>query len=107
MSHSLTMIVAGDPEQFTGGYLYDARIVEALRQQGWNVEVIGLEGRFPEPDAIAAEALEATLANQPDGARVVIDGLALGGLPEVVAAHRGRLALTALIVGFAVIGGWF
>ncbi|SHE99052.1 Glycosyltransferase involved in cell wall bisynthesis [Modicisalibacter ilicicola DSM 19980] len=97
MSPSLTLIVAGDPEQFTGGYLYDARIVEALRRQDWNVEVIGLEGSFPEPDETAAQALEEALARQPDGTRVVIDGLAMGGLPEIVAAHRERLTLTALI----------
>ncbi|MGC3875239.1 glycosyltransferase family 4 protein [Halomonas sp. GXIMD04776] len=97
MNHSLTLIVAGNPAQFTGGYIYDARIVTALRQRGWEVEVIGLEGRFPEPDATAAEALEKALDQQPDGARVVIDGLALGGLPEVVAVHAKRLELTALI----------
>ncbi|WP_227369876.1 glycosyltransferase family 4 protein [Halomonas sp. M20] len=97
MSHHLTFIVAGDPEQLTGGYLYDARIIEALRQQGWRVEVIGLEGRFPEPDATAAEAMEEALAKQPDGARIVIDGLAMGGLPEVIARHAKRLELTALI----------
>nr|WP_299245485.1 glycosyltransferase family 4 protein [uncultured Halomonas sp.] len=97
MSHHLTFILAGDPKQLTGGYLYDARMVEALRQQGWRVEVIGLEGRFPEPDATAAEAMEEALARQPDGARVVIDGLAMGGLPEVVAKHAKRLDLTALV----------
>ena len=31
MSQRFTLIVAGDPGQRTGGYLYDARIVEALR----------------------------------------------------------------------------
>lgn len=97
MSHSLTFIVAGDPNQLTGGYLYDARIVAALRQQDWDVEVIGLEGRFPEPDATAANALEKALVQQADGARVVIDGLAMGGLPEVLANHTKRLELTALV----------
>lgn len=94
---ALTFIVAGDPAQLTGGYVYDARIVRALLQQGWQVEVIGLGGSFPEPDAASAQALDETLAAQPDGARVVIDGLAMGGLPEVVASHTGRLDLTALV----------
>nr|WP_298412841.1 glycosyltransferase family 4 protein [uncultured Halomonas sp.] len=97
MSHHLTFILAGDPDQLTGGYLYDARIVAALRHRNWNVQVIGLEGRFPEPDAIAAEAMEQALAKQPNGARVVIDGLAMGGLPEVIARHAKRLELTALV----------
>ncbi|MFC3282270.1 glycosyltransferase family 4 protein [Litchfieldella rifensis] len=94
---ALTLIVAGDPAQLTGGYVYDARIVEALRKRGWQVEVIGLDGAFPEPDAVAADALQAALARQPDGARVVIDGLAMSGLPEVVAKHAARLDITGLI----------
>jgi len=96
-AYTLSLLVAGDPGQLAGGYVYDARIVEALREQGWQVTVIGLEGRFPEPDGQAAHALEETLADQPDGARVVIDGLAMGGLPEVVARHAERLDLTALV----------
>ncbi|SOC54237.1 Glycosyltransferase involved in cell wall bisynthesis [Chromohalobacter canadensis] len=97
MSEALTLIVAGDPAQLTGGYVYDARIVAALRQRGWQVQVIGLDGRFPEPDGIAHQALNDTLAALPDGTRVVIDGLAMGGLPEVVDAHTGRLTITALV----------
>ena len=62
MSEVLTLIVAGDPDQLTGGYVYDARIVEALRQRDWQVRVIGLEGRFPEPDGIARQALDDALA---------------------------------------------
>ncbi|WP_051149312.1 glycosyltransferase family 4 protein [Litchfieldella anticariensis] len=97
MTKSLTLIVAGDPAQITGGYVYDARIVAALRARDWQVEVLGLEGAFPEPDAVAAGALETALALQEDGAYVVIDGLAMGGLPEVVAAHAKRLDITALV----------
>ncbi|MCK0767913.1 glycosyltransferase family 4 protein [Chromohalobacter canadensis] len=97
MSEALTLIVAGDPAQLTGGYVYDARIVAALRQRGWQVQVIGLDGRFPEPDGIARQALNDTLAALPNGTRVVIDGLAMGGLPEVVDAHAGRLTITALV----------
>ncbi|MDW5376588.1 glycosyltransferase family 4 protein [Halomonas sp. HP20-15] len=95
--HTLSLIVAGDPQQLTGGYVYDARIVAALREQGWQVTVVGLEGRFPEPDAKAARALEDALTGHADGARVVIDGLAMGGLPEVLARHAERLDLTALV----------
>lgn len=94
---ALTVIVAGDPTQLTGSHVYDARIVAALRQQGWQVEVIGLDGHFPEPDTIAARALDDALAAQPEGARVVIDGLAMGGLPEIVAHHSERLDLIALL----------
>ncbi|WP_280561665.1 glycosyltransferase family 4 protein [Chromohalobacter sp. 48-RD10] len=97
MSHPVTLIVAGDPAQLTGGYVYDARIATALREHGWPVEVIGLEGRFPEPDATAKKALENALAARPTGAHVIIDGLAMGGLPDVLEAHAQRLTLTALV----------
>ncbi|SDK15150.1 glycosyltransferase family 4 protein [Billgrantia gudaonensis] len=93
----LQLIVAGDPGQLTGGYLFDARIVAELRVRGWKVTVTGLAGRFPDPDDDARRSLDAALAGLPDGARVVIDGLALGGLPDVVACHAARLDLTALI----------
>ncbi|WP_110686980.1 glycosyltransferase family 4 protein [Salinicola aestuarinus] len=94
---ALTLIVAGDPEQLTGGYRYDARIAEGLRSEGWQVEVVGLDGRFPEPDAVASHALDSALTALPDGARVVIDGLAMSGLPAIVERHASRLAVTALI----------
>lgn len=95
--HHLTLIVPGDPDQRTGGYLYDARIVRELRGLGWRVEVVGLDGRFPDADEVAARSMAATLARCPDGQPVVIDGLALGGLPDTVAAHAERLVIQALV----------
>lgn len=94
---TLHFIVAGDPAQHTGGYRYDARIVAALRARGWTVEVTGLPGCFPDADDTARRALQRTLAALADGSAVVIDGLALGGLPDVAAAHAGRLRLIALV----------
>lgn len=92
-----TLIVAGDPGQLTGGYVYDARIVEALRASGWEIDVVGLDGRFPEPDAVASHALDSALTALPDGSQAVIDGLAMGGLPAIVERHASRLAITALV----------
>lgn len=92
-----TFVVAGDPEQRTGGYRYDARIVAGLRELGHPVSVAGLEGRFPEADARAASALERTLGACADGACVVVDGLVLGGLADTARAHADRLRLIALV----------
>jgi len=97
MASPLTLIVAGDPDQLTGGYVYDARIAAALRARGRAVEVVGLAGRFPVPDDLARQSMARALAALPDGARVVIDGLAMGGLPEVIAPHADRLAIIALV----------
>ncbi|WP_110668124.1 glycosyltransferase family 4 protein [Salinicola halophilus] len=94
---ALTLIVAGDPDQLTGGYRYDARVAQGLGAEGWDVDVVGLAGRFPEPDAVASHALDSALTALPDGARVVIDGLAMSGLPAIVERHASRLPITALI----------
>nr|WP_194249263.1 glycosyltransferase [Halomonas salicampi] len=93
----MTLLVAGDPGQRTGGYLYDAHIAHALRKVGWQIDVVGLEGRFPDADGKAKRALDAALAAQPDGSRVILDGLAMGALPGVVARHHVRLDITALV----------
>lgn len=57
MSQRFTLIVAGDPAQRTGGYIYDAQIVSSLRDQGWEIDVVGLAGTFPDADAEAVAAL--------------------------------------------------
>lgn len=97
MSQRFTLLVAGDPNQRTGGYIYDAQIVAALREQGVQVDVVGLEGRFPQADETAARALAGALETLADGKRVIIDGLAMGALPDVVARHADRLDITSLL----------
>ncbi len=87
----------GPLDQRTGGYLYDARIAEGLTALGWTVIVHGLKGAFPEGDACAESSLARTLEGIAQGARVVLDGLAMSSLPDPLRAHRGRLRLTALI----------
>ncbi len=94
---TLHLVLPGDPATRTGGYLYDARIVAGLRANGRPVTVHALDDGFPMPEAAALDRAAATLAAIPDGATVVIDGLALGGMPDVVLAETGRLRLIALI----------
>ncbi|MYI74741.1 MAG: glycosyltransferase family 4 protein [Acidobacteria bacterium] len=93
---ALHVLVPGPLEQRTGGYIYDARIVDGLRRRGWRVAVHELDGRFPEGDPAARAGLRAALAGLPDGARVVIDGLAMGGLPALVQAAAARLRIVGL-----------
>jgi glycosyltransferase involved in cell wall biosynthesis len=92
-----TLIVPGDPDQPTGGYRYDAHIAAELRALGWPVAVVGLPGRFPDADEAARNALDRTLVDLPDDALVIVDGLALGGLPDVAERHAERLALVGLV----------
>ena len=93
---ALHVVVPGPLDQRTGGYIYDARIVDGLRRLGWRVTVHSLPGRFPSGGAHARASLNGVLERLPDGARVVIDGLALGALPAAARAAAGRLRLVAL-----------
>jgi len=93
----LHVIVPGALNQRTGGYVYDARMVEGLRRLGWQVVVHELDGTFSKADARARASLGLTLGDLPDDARVLVDGLALGGLPEAARDHRGRLRILALV----------
>ena len=93
----LEFIVPGDPEQNTGGYRYVRKLVEALGDAGCRARVSGLPGQFPRPDRVARNGMDKKLASLPDGASVVLDGLAMGGLPEIVEKHSRRLNLLALV----------
>lgn len=97
MSHELAFVVPGALDQPTGGYLYDARICDELRKLGWRVRVMELPGRFPLADRLARDSMSQALDSLAAGARLVIDGLALGGMPEVVLPHARRLEITALV----------
>lgn len=96
-SRELHVVVPGPIDQRTGGYIYDARVVSGLRELGWSVVVHSLAGVFPDPDRRARSSLVSTLAEIPIGRCVVIDGLAMGALPEPVRAEAGRLRLLALV----------
>ncbi|GGC73214.1 glycosyltransferase family 4 protein [Marinobacter halophilus] len=93
----LWFAVPGDPEQNTGGYRYVRRLVQALRNIGVEARVEGLAGRYPRPDRAAENAMHGFLAGLPDGAPVILDGLAMGAMPEVLQRHRKRLQLMALV----------
>jgi len=61
----------------SGGYLYDRRIVEGLRDRGHEVEVLELAGRHPVPDDAAHAAAREILARARPDQRLVLDGLGL------------------------------
>lgn len=96
-ARGIVVLLPGDPETRTGGYIYDKRIVDGLRALGRPVTVVRLPDAFPYPDAPALAAARAALAALDDGAVAVVDGLAFSAMPEVVAAEAGRLRLVALI----------
>lgn len=93
----LNLVVPGDPETRTGGYIYDRRVAAELETLGWDVAVTGLEGRFPDIDETARSSMSDCLSGLDDGAMVIMDGLALGAAPEVIGRHSERLDLISLV----------
>lgn len=90
-------LIPGALNTRTGGYLYDRRIMTGLAALGWRVELHRLDASFPTPTPVALRAADTVLAALPEQALAVIDGLALGALPEVATTHRNRLRLVALV----------
>jgi glycosyltransferase involved in cell wall biosynthesis len=93
----LYVLVPGDLDTRTGGYGYDRRIIAGLRQRGWAVSVLRLDDSFPMPTPAARRHAAQMLAAIPDGSTVLVDGLALGALPEEVEREAARLGIVALV----------
>jgi glycosyltransferase involved in cell wall biosynthesis len=75
--------IPGDLDSPTGGYAYDRRMIAELRRLGWTIEHLALSGRFPAPDAATLEETYRSLAQVPAGIPIIVDGLALGALPDI------------------------
>jgi glycosyltransferase involved in cell wall biosynthesis len=97
VSRNFVFAVPGDLLTPTGGYAYDRRIIAELAALGWHAEVLDLGSDFPRPSAAARAIAHARLAGVPQGQCVVIDGLALGVLPEAAQALRDSHRLVALV----------
>jgi glycosyltransferase involved in cell wall biosynthesis len=89
--------VPGDLTIPTGGYAYDRRIIEGLRELGWRVDVAELGDGFPLPSEHTQRAAHARLAALPSTAPIVVDGLAFGALPNVMRELGASRRLIALV----------
>jgi glycosyltransferase involved in cell wall biosynthesis len=93
----IAFAVPGDLATPTGGYSYDRRVIAELRALGWEVDVVSLGEGFPRPSpeqrAIALSRLKAL----PEDVPVIVDGLALGALPEEAEKISRRAPLVALV----------
>jgi len=93
---SLYFAFPGHLDTPTGGYHYDRRLIGELRSLGLAVRTVPLPDGFPFPDQAARDTARRALAALPDGAVVMVDGLALGALDDVAEAEARRLRLIAL-----------
>jgi glycosyltransferase involved in cell wall biosynthesis len=97
VTQALTFIVPGDIQTRTGGYIYDRRLIQALQARGWSVQLRQLDGGFPNPDARARSEAATLFTSLADDTLVIVDGLALGVLPDEVLPESGRLRIVALV----------
>jgi glycosyltransferase involved in cell wall biosynthesis len=68
-----------------------------LRNDGWWVDVRELSGAFPAPTPADREQAARVLANLPARSVVIVDGLALGALPDEIERAASRLRIVALV----------
>jgi glycosyltransferase involved in cell wall biosynthesis len=94
---AVTFAVPGSLDQPTGGYKYDRLVIAGLRQLGCEVDVVDLGEGFPRPRHETLAAVLPQLRRLPAGQPIVVDGLALGVLPEAAAALRRSHRLIALV----------
>jgi glycosyltransferase involved in cell wall biosynthesis len=93
----LSFLVAGRLDTRTGGSIYNRRIAAGLRGLGWTVDVHELDDTFPFPTAGALAHADSLLSQLPDRRLVLVDGLAFGAMPDVVARASQRCRLAALV----------
>lgn len=88
----IVFAIPGDVDTPTGGYVYDRRVMQQLRDRGHRVTHLALGASFPDPSAKdTADATDQLGAIHP-GRVVLIDGLALGALePGVLATVRAPI----------------
>jgi glycosyltransferase involved in cell wall biosynthesis len=94
---AVSFAVPGSLDQPTGGYTYDRRVIAELRRLGCEVEVIDLGEGFPRPTPDTVNGVLPRLQRVPVERPIVVDGLALGVLPEAAQALRGAHRLIALV----------
>jgi len=95
--NAIDLVVPGNIDTPTGGYIYDREILAGLRALRWRTAVHSLDASFPQPTPAAVRAARATFAAIASDSLVVIDGLALPGLERVLADEQHRLRLVALV----------
>jgi hypothetical protein len=89
--------IPGDLATRTGGYGYDRRLIAGLRARALAIRHLAWPGGFPAPDAAALAAAANSLAAQPEGRVVLVDGLAFGTMPGIAGREAARLRLVALV----------
>jgi glycosyltransferase involved in cell wall biosynthesis len=93
----LAMVVPGRLDTPTGGSVYNRHIAQALARRGRPVAVHELDDTFPYPTPAALAHAAAVFDTLPGDAIVLVDGLALGAMPDVIERAGTRVRIVALV----------
>jgi glycosyltransferase involved in cell wall biosynthesis len=86
-----------NPDQPTGGNIYDRRVCAGLAEGGWEVMVETVAAAWPVPDSRARADLARIVAAIPDGEIALIDGLIASPTAAQLLPHAGRIRMTVLL----------
>ena len=86
-----------DPARPSGGNGYDRRVCRELTALGWQVREHPVKGAWPDADELAVRSLAHAIADIPDRATVLVDGLIGSAVPGVLAPQSQRLRLAVLV----------
>lgn len=96
MRRPAAFAIPGDIETLTGGYIYERRLLEGLREIGHDVRHIRLDASFPDPDPRAMADAVARLAALEPGRALILDGLVYGSI-DTAGLARVRAPIVAMI----------
>lgn len=97
MVKKLAFVVPGDLQAATGGYGYDRQIIAGLRTASWQVDIVNPGDGFPFPTNATMQRAREMICAIPDDATVVIDGLAMGVMPDIAREVSATHHLVALV----------
>src|SRR3984957_20159664 len=86
-----------DPDQPTGGNIYDRRVCAGLSEAGWEGLVATVAAAWPVPGSGARADLAGVVSAVPDGETVLIDGLIASSAAAQLLPHAGRIRITVLL----------
>lgn len=94
---NILFVIPGDINLPTGGYRYDRKIIEEFRRLGHQVNILSLEGNYPEPTEKEKYAALQKLRELPDYSVAIVDGLAGGGHPALMETLKIKAPVVALV----------
>lgn len=79
--------IPGDKDQRTGGYIYDATVLQILNEIGCETAHLQLADTFPNPSPEDMDAAFEALSAVPETQPIIVDGLALGAMDPIRTAQ--------------------